>query len=40
MIKELQEKMMETAARLEFEEAAHLRDEIRALQQKELDIRE
>jgi excinuclease ABC subunit B len=39
MIGELQKKMKDAAARLEFEEAARLRDEIKALQQKDLDSR-
>jgi excinuclease ABC subunit B len=39
MIGELQEKMKDAAAKLEFEEAARLRDEIRSLQQKDLDVR-
>jgi excinuclease ABC subunit B len=39
MIGELQEKMKDAAAKLEFEEAARLRDEIRALQEKDLNVR-
>jgi len=39
MIRDLQKKMKEAAKRLEFEDAALLRDEIRTLQDKELDIR-
>lgn len=35
----LQKRMIEAASRLEFEEAARLRDEIRSLQRDELDIR-
>jgi len=38
MIKDLQKKMKDTASKLEFEEAARLRDEIKALQEDELDI--
>lgn len=39
MIKELREKMEDAASKLEFEEAARLRDEIKDLQQDELDLR-
>ena len=39
MIRDLEKKMKEAAKRLEFEDAALLRDEIRTLQDKELDIR-
>jgi excinuclease ABC subunit B len=39
MIKELEEKMKAAAERLEFEEAAALRDHIRELEKKELEIR-
>ena len=39
MIKELKKKMVDAASRLEFEEAARLRDEINILQQEELDLR-
>ena len=39
MIGELREKMKDAAAKLEFEEAARLRDEIKALQQEDLDVR-
>jgi excinuclease ABC subunit B len=39
MIGELREKMKDAATKLEFEEAARLRDEIRALQQEDLDVR-
>lgn len=35
----LQKKMVEAASRLEFEEAARIRDEIRLLQYEELDVR-
>ena len=38
IIKELQEKMVENASKLEFEEAARLRDEIQALQERELEL--
>jgi len=39
IIKDLQKKMKDAAKRLEFEEAARLRDEIRLLQGKELEVR-
>ncbi len=39
MVKDLEKKMKQAARKLEFEEAALLRDEIRALEQKEMDIR-
>jgi len=39
MLKELKKKMVDAASRLEFEEAARLRDEINILQQEELDLR-
>ncbi|MBU2497919.1 MAG: excinuclease ABC subunit UvrB [Proteobacteria bacterium] len=39
-IKELHRKMLEAAKKMEFEEAARLRDEIKALEQKELETRE
>ncbi len=39
MIRDLEKKMKEAAKKLEFEDAALLRDEIRTLQDKELDIR-
>ncbi len=39
MVKDLEKKMMQAARKLEFEEAALLRDEIRALEQKELEIK-
>ena len=39
MIRDLEQKMKEAAKGLEFEQAALLRDEIRALEQKELDVR-
>jgi len=39
MIRDLEKQMKEAAKRLEFEDAALLRDEIRTLQDKELDIR-
>jgi excinuclease ABC subunit B len=38
-IEMLQKEMIEAASRLEFEEAARLRDEIRSLQYEELDVR-
>ena len=38
MIRDLEKKMKEAAKGLEFEQAALLRDEIRALEQKELDV--
>ena len=38
-IKELHKKMMDAAKKMEFEEAARLRDEIKALEQKELEAR-
>jgi excinuclease ABC subunit B len=40
MIKDLHGRMKDAARRLEFEEAARLRDEIRSLEEKELDMRE
>jgi len=40
IIKDLQKKMKDSAKKLEFEEAARLRDEIGALEQKELYVRE
>jgi excinuclease ABC subunit B len=39
MINDLREKMKKAAKALEFEQAAHLRDEIIALEQRELDLR-
>jgi excinuclease ABC subunit B len=39
VIKELQEKMKDAAKKLAFEEAARVRDEIKALEQMELDMR-
>jgi excinuclease ABC subunit B len=39
MVKDLEKKMKQAARKLEFEEAALLRDEIRALEQQEMDIR-
>jgi len=39
MIKDIEKEMKEAAARLEFEKAAHLRDEIKALRKEELEIR-
>ncbi len=39
MIKDLQGKMKDAAKKLEFEEAARLRDEIRELEQRELEVR-
>jgi excinuclease ABC subunit B len=39
MISDLRKKMEEAASKLEFEEAARLRDEIKELQQDELDLR-
>jgi excinuclease ABC subunit B len=38
MVQDLEKKMKQAAKKLEFEEAALLRDEIRALEQKELEI--
>jgi len=38
-IKDLQKKMKEAAAKLEFEEAARLRDEIRHMEKRELELR-
>jgi excinuclease ABC subunit B len=38
MIKDLEKKMKDAAARLEFEEAARLRDEIKGLREEELDL--
>ena len=38
MIKDLEKKMKDAAARLEFEEAARLRDEIKELREDELDM--
>ena len=40
MIRKLQKEMKEAAQRLEFENAAHLRDRIRELQEQELALRE
>jgi excinuclease ABC subunit B len=40
MIDDLDKRMKEAAAKLEFEEAARLRDEIKALKQDELDVRD
>ncbi len=39
MVRDLEKKMKRAARQLEFEEAARFRDEIRALEQKELDVR-
>jgi len=39
MIRDLEKKMKEAAKKLEFEEAARFRDEIRAWEQRELDVR-
>ncbi len=39
MVRDLEKKMKRAAKHLEFEEAARFRDEIRALEQKELDVR-
>ncbi|MBW2127863.1 MAG: excinuclease ABC subunit UvrB [Deltaproteobacteria bacterium] len=39
-IEDLRKKMLEAAGNLEFEEAARLRDEIKALQERELETRE
>ena len=39
LIRDLETKMKEAASKLEFEEAARLRDEIKSLQQDELDLR-
>jgi excinuclease ABC subunit B len=39
VIKDLEREMKEAAARLDFEEAARLRDEIRALRKEELEVR-
>ena len=39
MVKDLEKKMKQAARKLEFEEAALLRDEIRALEQKELEMK-
>ena len=39
MIGDLHRRMIEAAKDLEFEEAARLRDEIRALEKKELEVR-
>jgi len=38
MIKDMEKEMKEAAARLEFEKAAHLRDEIKSLRKEELEI--
>jgi excinuclease ABC subunit B len=40
MIRKLQKEMREAAQRLEFENAAQLRDRIRQLQEQELALRE
>ena len=40
MIGDLEKKMHEAASRLEFEEAARLRDEVKLLRQEELEVRE
>jgi len=39
MVRDLEKKMKRAAKQLEFEEAARFRDEIRSLEQKELDVR-
>jgi excinuclease ABC subunit B len=39
MIRGLEKRMKNAAKKLEFEEAGHFRDQIRALEQKELDVR-
>ena len=39
MVKDLEKRMKQAAGKLEFEEAALLRDEIRALEQKELEMK-
>jgi excinuclease ABC subunit B len=39
MVRDLEKKMKRAAKQLEFEEAGRFRDEIRALEQKELDVR-
>jgi excinuclease ABC subunit B len=39
MVRDLEKKMKRAAKQLEFEEAARFRDEIRELEQKELDVR-
>ncbi|MGD9075332.1 MAG: excinuclease ABC subunit UvrB [Desulfobacteraceae bacterium] len=39
MVRDLEKKMKRAAKQLEFEEAARFRDEIRVLEQKELDVR-
>lgn len=39
IIEDLHKKMMDAAKKMEFEEAARLRDEINALEQRELDVR-
>ena len=38
-IQKLKKQMLRHAKNLEFEEAAHLRDEVRKLQEKELELR-
>ena len=38
MVEDLEKKMKQAAKKLEFEEAALLRDEIRALEEKELEM--
>ena len=39
IIGDLEKKMKKAAKKLEFEEAARFRDQIRSLEQKELDVR-
>jgi excinuclease ABC subunit B len=39
MVKDLEKRMKQAARKLEFEEAALLRDEIRALEQQELEMK-
>ena len=39
MVRDLEKRMKSAAKKLEFEEAAHFRDQIRALEQNELDVR-